>query len=279
MEAFQLYHHFGLTVSSEWPLPLERTNIGAARADVRIRRGPVVLAGRLAWRSQVGPDCTYYDAGEHHVLDLGMARFAITPGDIVVDADDGATSTQLLLFPVWATLLAMRGRETLHGAVVECDGRGLALFGPPGYGKSTGSLMLLDCGWRLVTDDLITFDDNDRVVPGPPFMRLRDDRAEGRRAERDGAGKHRYAPAVADAPVPLTAAIVLADRFTDLRQLSSTEAVEALLTTPYNVFPSRPLQALTWFQTSVKIARRVPIYGSPPRSLTADQLLTIAQGT
>jgi hypothetical protein len=193
-------------------------------------------------------------------------------------ADDNAISTLLVLFPVWAALLSMRGRETLHGAVVERDARGLALFGAPGFGKSTGSLQLIDRGWRLVTDDLITFDDAGRVLSGPPFMRLRGDRAEGRHVIADRAGKYRFAPAVAVQPVELASAVVLDGRFTELRRLSGGDAVEVLLTTAYNVFPSHPSQSLIWLRTAARLAAAITVYGAPPRSLTADHLLDIAGG-
>jgi hypothetical protein len=238
----------------------------------------VPVRGRLAWRSQIGQPCTYYHADDHHVLDLGTARFAITPDGVVVDADDSAISTLQVLFPVWAALLSMRGRETLHGAVVERDARGFALFGAPGFGKSTGSLQLIDRGWRLVTDDLITFDDAGRVIPGPPFMRLRGDRAEGRHVISDRAGKYRFAPSAADRPVPLVVAVILDERFTALERLSGAEAVQALLTTSYNVFPTNPSQSLIWLRTAARLAVTITVYGAPPRSLTADHLLDIAEG-
>lgn len=274
----EVYHHFGLAVCSDWPLPLERMDVGSVRADVHICRGSVPIAGQMAWQSQIGQACTYYHADDHHILDLGTARFAITRDRVVVDADDNAISTLLVLFPVWAAVLSMRGRETLHGAVVERDARGLALFGAPGFGKSTGSLQLIDRGWRLVTDDLITFDDDGKVVPGPPFMRLRGDRADGRHVISDRAGKYRFAPAAADRPVELSSAVVLDERFTELRRLSGAEAVEILLTTSYNVFPANPLQSLIWLRTAARLAAAIAVYGAPPRSLTPDHLLDIAGG-
>jgi hypothetical protein len=55
------------------------------------------------------------------------------------------------------------------------------------------------------------------------------------------------------------------------------EAVEALLTTPYNVLPVDPNQARNWFMIALGIARRIPIYGAPPRMLTPGELLQMTE--
>ena len=271
-----VYRHFGLVVESEWPLPLDHADIDARCVDVRVFRGEVLPRGRELWRSQVGLASVFYDSGDHHVLDVGSARFAITRDRIIIDASDTAVSTQFLLFPAWSAMLALRGHEPLHGAVVERAGQGFALFGEPGSGKSTGCLMLIDRGWRLVTDDLIAFDDAGNVIPGPPFMRLRDDRAADRDGAPDGAGKFRFTPPLADAPVPLTGAVVFSQSSRELRKLTSTEAVQALLATPYNAFSPHSSQALARFRSALEIARRTPIHAAPLRSLTPDQLVALA---
>lgn len=277
MTSSQIYQHFGLTIASEISLPLENADIDPARVDIRVCRGHVPLSGQLQWRSQIGAPSAYYESPTLRVLDMDIARFALTDDGIVMDGEVCSRSIQLLLFPVWAALLVLRGKEPLHGAVVERENKGFALFGSSGSGKTTGALFLIDQGWRLVTDDLIAFDDNGRVLPGPTFMRLRADRVMGRDVRPDGAGKHRLLPPRASSPVDLVAAVVLTPTVSEPKRLSGMEAVEALLTTPYNVLPVDPNQARNWFTTSLALARRIPIYGAPPRMLTSGELLQMTE--
>ena len=56
----------------------------------------------------------------------------------------------------------------VHAAVVERDGRALALPGPTGSGKSTLCAGLVSRGWRLLSDELMLIDPaNGEVVPLP----------------------------------------------------------------------------------------------------------------
>jgi hypothetical protein len=279
MTRIATYRHFGLTVSSDLPLPLdEDTDIGAISADVCVTQAHVSLEGRQTWRSSIGPQCAYFEGDDQHIIEWNSARFGVTPDRIRVDGEPNDITIQLLLFPVWAALLALRGREPLHGAVVERDGCGLALMGPSGHGKTTGSLLLIEQGWRLVTDDLIVLDETGRVIPGPPFMRLRRDRAAGREVDLDGAGKYRFRPPQSVAPVELSAAVVLNAKDNQVRQLSGTEGVEALLTTAFNVFPAHPKHSQNWLKTALTLARKIPIYSAPPRSLTTELLSGMLDG-
>jgi len=45
--------------------------------------------------------------------------------------------------------------ETIHGTVVDIDGAGVLLRGPPGSGKSDLALRLIDRGAALVADDRV----------------------------------------------------------------------------------------------------------------------------
>jgi HprK-related kinase A len=56
----------------------------------------------------------------------------------------------------------------VHAAVVERDGRALALPGPTGSGKSTLCAGLVSRGWRLLSDELMLIDPADgEIVPLP----------------------------------------------------------------------------------------------------------------
>jgi serine kinase of HPr protein (carbohydrate metabolism regulator) len=51
--------------------------------------------------------------------------------------------------------------ETIHGTVVDIDGAGVLLRGPPGSGKSDLALRLIDGGAALVADDRVVLAEND----------------------------------------------------------------------------------------------------------------------
>lgn len=51
--------------------------------------------------------------------------------------------------------------ETIHGTVVDIDGAGVLLRGPPGSGKSDLALRLIDGGAALVADDRVVLAKND----------------------------------------------------------------------------------------------------------------------
>lgn len=50
--------------------------------------------------------------------------------------------------------------ETIHGTVVDIDGAGVLLRGPPGSGKSDLALRLIDGGAALVADDRVILFEN-----------------------------------------------------------------------------------------------------------------------
>ena len=261
---------FGVNVTSPFPLPLPATD-GAAQ--VVVERGRVCPAGKLLF-SDDGPPAPFscYRDDERIMLDWPEARFLVAEDRIVIDCDDLADATTFLLQPVWSVLLAARGQESLHGGAVERDGQAIAILGTSGSGKSTALLKLLDAGWNLVTDDLLTFDASDRVVPGPPFIRLTPDRWDGRIGEPDGSGKLRYRPSTADHPAPLALILVQDHQFETRSRLSGLEAVDALLSQVYNPMLTHAGQALRRFSLALRLSDAVPVIGVPPRSLSVDQI-------
>lgn len=65
----------------------------------------------------------------------------------------------------------MRGQHSLimQASVVAIGGRALAIEGPPGSGKSSLALALIDRGAQLIGDDAVTLTRHgDAVMAGPP---------------------------------------------------------------------------------------------------------------
>ncbi len=197
----------------------------------------------------------------------------------MVDAEDHALAAHFLVPAAWSVVLSAHQRESLHGSAVEHGGRALAVLGLSGSGKTTAALTLLDHGWRLVSDDLLTFDSDLRVVPGPPWIRLLPDHGGDRVGDPDVGGKLRVHPPTTPDPVPLAAMVILAPEHEGCVRLSGTAAVAALFQHVYNPVLTHPGQVQRRFELVHDLAQDVPVFGAPPRSLTATQLLQIAEET
>ncbi|MBA2277740.1 MAG: hypothetical protein H0W06_08240 [Chloroflexia bacterium] len=206
-------------------------------------------------------------------------RFRVGFDRVVVDTNDDESAADLLVPAVWSVLLALRGQEALHGCAVEQSGRALAILGDSGAGKSTVGHMLIKRGWRVVTDDLLTVDAEGDVQPGPPFLRLNPNQRRQQVQTLDTGGKVRMYGPTCTRRVPLGALIVLAPEYRRPRRLTGMAAASALLTQNYNPLPIHSDHARRRFDMAVDLAGRVPVYGAPPRSLTAvalDQLISEA---
>jgi hypothetical protein len=265
---------FGLTVASKLALPLP---IVRGPESVTVCLGAVALDGDLLHR-RPGPDAfACRRRGEAVILAWPGARFAVTGERVVVDARDRAAAVLLLLHPVWSVVLAARGREALHGCVVERDGQAVAFLGRSGTGKSTAGAGLLNRGWQLVTDDLIVVDDGGNVVPGPPFVRLLPDGRAARAAPVDAGGKARVYPTACATAPPLAALVVFTDGVRRAERRTGAAAVDALLTQVYNPILTHPGQSARRFALACALASRLPIVAVPPRSLSAEQATRLVE--
>ena len=263
------YRIFGLTAATDLPLPLPPAG-GPAAVDVV--RGAVPPGGAVLWRAAPPFEFECRRDGAAIVLAWPEARFRVDADRVVVDARDERAAADLLVPAVWSVVLAARGCETLHGCAVERDGRAVAVLGASGSGKSTAALALLDRGWRAVTDDLLALDAAGNAVPGPAFVRLCPDRGAGRAGDWDAAGKLRVAATASPGPVPLAAIVVLADEHDRCAPLRGAGATATLLAQSYTPMLTHPGQAGRRFDLVLELVNRVPIYGAPPRSLSAEQL-------
>jgi hypothetical protein len=260
---------YGLRVASEFALPAPATS---GPIDVTISLASVVLGGELLWQTDAPFPVRCYRDGGWVLFDWPNARFAVSSTHVVVDAQDVELAAHLLLHVIWSIVLDERGIPALHGSAAEFDGRGVAVLGLSGSGKSTAVLAMLDRGWRLVSDDLLTFDAEARVIPGPPFVRLTDDRACGRPGEVDPGGKLRYFPAASPVPAPLAAIVVHDAAYEAPTRLWGMKALDALLRQVYIPLPPQPGQARRRYGLALRLVEGTPVYATPPRSLDAAAL-------
>jgi hypothetical protein len=233
------YRVYGLVLESEIPID-GLSPIDAQPADLQLRVGEVApLAHELdaSWLDDEGARVTRED--DAIVLEYrDETRFRIEPRAIttswITTAADMAT---YLLGPVLAFALRMRGTLVLHASAVAVEGRALLFAGAAGAGKSTTAAAFVKRGATMITDDVAAID-RGAVLPGTARIRLWDDSAAALFGSADAlplltpTWTKRYAQnAVADAPVPLHAIVILAGREsnTRVRKLAGHEAVMAVL--------------------------------------------------
>jgi hypothetical protein len=186
------YSIYGLSIQAECPIPgaLECRDETDPSVDVTLG----YLSDDLRGAHQLVPSSTSPDHQKRPHL---MMRKSAGSGDLWLTYDDGAefvlsgTGSRILmgwpatltiddaatylLGPILGFLLRLRGTLCLHASAVEVHGKGLALLGPPGAGKSTLAATFAETGFAVLSDDvapLTRADDAWLVQPGYPKLRL-----------------------------------------------------------------------------------------------------------
>ncbi len=92
-------------------------------------------------------------------LSVGAKRLSLPPG---------CSLNHGLSLVLESLLDAIRGHLVFHAGVVSCEGRGLVVCGPPGFGKTSLVLTLAHRGLGFLSDDYAPIDvRNGRVLPFP----------------------------------------------------------------------------------------------------------------
>lgn len=147
-------------------MPLPDAVLGAR---VRQASVPALEQGQvLSEWVRATPDAVRYEHAGLRILVRGT-------DEVVVDCDPEADETVLeaMLYGFAArTLLLHRGTFSVHGSLVELQGRGLALGGHSGAGKSTTAIELSrHHGARVVIDDVLPISLVDGRPIAEPFER------------------------------------------------------------------------------------------------------------
>lgn len=168
------YEIFGLTLSSDWVLPRLKAVVGPRSVDVQIRKAAINPAGipnaTVAIPSlQLAPDTAWLSVDR-------VGRFLMTSGDrIEVDPDTDADMQSVFLYVLGSCLGAImhqRKQLILHANAIDVDGQALVFAGPSGIGKSTIAACFYKKGYRVLADDLTVVDDNNKVLPSYPQIKL-----------------------------------------------------------------------------------------------------------
>ena len=224
------------TLGAEGTAPRVQIRRSAIREPSIVRRDPSI----------------FVNAGSKQLLAWAMVgAFRIASDDVIeVDPNPGVPDALVslpLLGAVMATLLHRRGAMVFHASAISVRGKGVALLGDKGAGKSTTAGTLASAGHHLIADDIVALDyslgESPVVLPSYGELKLWPDSGEqlGRagltkvRPIHDDIEKAHYAlPMAAEAPVRLERLYVLqrSDR-PKARVMPAAEGVAHLLRHAY----------------------------------------------
>lgn len=178
IEKKTVYEAFGLTVSSEIPLPEllhikiedDITNLVIEKADLY-----------SLWNEHSDPNEDFVIRKDWIMFHVsGTAIFLIQSGSrIVVSPFNGAHDDEIRLFILgtcMGAILMQRKILPIHGSAVAIGRKAYAIVGDSGAGKSTLASALLKRGYQLLSDDVIpvtlTNENIPIVTPSYPQQKL-----------------------------------------------------------------------------------------------------------
>lgn len=148
---------FGLTFSTEVPLPGSVRAADVDRIDVEITRGDVPpWVGQARWGPYrvASPDLFDFNmAGVARYTVLHRRRVVVTPES----GTEASTVSEMLIATALPALFWSRGDIVLHAAAAASspDSPGWLLLGPSGAGKSTRLMRTVQSGAYAVADDSV----------------------------------------------------------------------------------------------------------------------------
>ena len=184
------YVAYGLALRTSFRLPgmqpLEDESLPALELELT---KPVQLAtlwsgaaGPPIWRGQLGDgrDLTIERgvAGDLLFSHRDRARFRLARDARSLACAPLRASRdwqRTLVTKVLPTISVIRGYEALHASAVDSPWGAVAIAAPAGIGKTTLALELVRRGWRLLTDDVLTFTATPAgplAYPGTPHVNI-----------------------------------------------------------------------------------------------------------
>ncbi len=126
------------------------------------------------WEDEAGWRLIYSHAGTFDLTRDGTVITWYHPADA-----NEELAQAIILGPVLSLALESGGNLCLHGSAVAVDTLAIGFLGGKYHGKSTLATALTAAGARLVSDDVLAFQPDTRVLrPGVPSVRLWADSAE-----------------------------------------------------------------------------------------------------
>jgi hypothetical protein len=251
-ESLYAYRAYGITLSSELPLPeLEPGDEAASEVTIRFGGESGVRASGTFLVEDGFAFAQWPEVGAFTVLN--GQEVVVYPGSGV----DPELLRLPLLGPVLGLLLHQRGMLVFHANAVLVDGSAVLFLGAKGHGKSTMAAAFLGRGYRVLADDVVALtpsgDGRFLVQPGLAQLKLWPD-AVSAALGSDAAALSRLVPvsekrrlpvesAFAPDPAPARALYVLGGGpELRLRELRGQEALMALISNLYvpNLLHGRP---------------------------------------
>ena len=264
------YIAYGLQWRSSFALPFATSSAPAKVPDVTVRLG--ATPQRLP-RHGGGRTPHAFDAAPGAALlrVAGVARYFITPTEVVVDPQGGNDDdiVAFLVGPALAALLQMRDVATLHAAAVEMNESAVLLLGTSGAGKSALAAALGQRGHALLADDvtgLAAAADGAMALPAFPAFRLWHDtlRAEGRRVPvRENLAQYwKWTTRFAAVPRRVAAVFVLSSHNRDVFDFERLPPSQAFRAVWQHTYRKRLLDALgqrrQHYGIGMALAQQVP---------------------
>lgn len=186
---------YGLHIKSNFVIPglVAFSSLPPVAIEVMFAQMPVQLRGSFeeakVWRvsqeldEHDQPSCVIYELkggeffrlryadGTEFVFNRQCTQIWATWPDSLTLEDTAI----YLLGPVLGILLYLRGITCLHASAVEIDGAAVAMVGDSGAGKSTTAAAFAHLGYRVLSDDVVTLNEqgNEFIVhPAYPYIRL-----------------------------------------------------------------------------------------------------------
>lgn len=173
----------GLAVQDEIPVPDVRVSLRAVPEQLRVPQGAELWYESQVRDAQNEPTLKVWKIGggeQFRLCYCDGTEFVIDRQGTEIQAtwlapltiEDTAT---YLLGPVLGFLLRLRGISCLHASAINVSGQALVLLGPAGAGKSTTAAAFAQCGYKVLSEDVVALYDIDETVlvqPGYPLIRL-----------------------------------------------------------------------------------------------------------
>ncbi|MFB5267892.1 aldolase [Paenibacillus enshidis] len=174
-----VYKAFGLTISSDIPLPElhEHTCCHADHVHVFIQKADL----SQLWSEFAGQQKMFTVKDNIVMFQLpDVGTFCIQGGESIrVSPAEGADPDKMRLYILGTcigVILLQRKVLPLHGSAIAMNGKVYAVVGESGAGKSTLASVLLKRGYQLLSDDVIavtlTQDNTPLVMPSYPRQKL-----------------------------------------------------------------------------------------------------------
>lgn len=179
------YHLYGLSITSQWPLPFPEAGGLTDPPEIELVQGSASFFSQA--RSEAGAAPRDTDWPRHYCLKDGsiylrwpaLFEFLISSsGRRISGRPLGETSWEAfqtyLLGQVLSYALIKSGVEPLHCTVVVTEGKAVGLLGDCGCGKSSLAAAFIQQGCRLLTDDLLILKENRQgYLAFPSFPRIK----------------------------------------------------------------------------------------------------------